>query len=288
MKPHIPYRMLTYFHNKQYPILNMRKILFHWILLGIFPFIFLYGCASDSNYDATAGWSAQKIYDEAKKELESGGWTRAIKLYETLESKYPFGLLAQQAQMDIIYAHWKNSNLPLALASADRFIKLYPNHTRLDYILYLKGVINFHEDRGLLSNISLQDPSERDNRAARESFDTFKELLQRFPNSHYAEDSTLRLNYLLNSLARYEIHVARYYMKRGAWVAALNRGQAVLNNYPNTSIREEALHVMIESYRALGLTDLAVSTQKILDLNYPNSDIATRPKTADDPWWKLW
>ena len=140
--------------------------------------------ATPNTHDETAGWSAQKIYAEAREEMRGGGWDKAIKLLETLEAKYPFGRYAQQAQIDVAYSHWKNNDLASALAACDRFIKLYPNHDTIDYVYYLRGLINFNEDLGLLGKVSRQDPTERDNRGARESFDTFKELLTRFKNEY--------------------------------------------------------------------------------------------------------
>ena len=199
-------------------------MIFHRSLHSLFTAIataaLLAACGATPNtHDETAGWSAQKIYAEAREEMRGGGWDKAIKLLETLEAKYPFGRYAQQAQIDVAYSHWKNNDLASALAACDRFIKLYPNHDTIDYVYYLRGLINFNEDLGLLGKVSRQDPTERDNRGARESFDTFKELLTRFPDSKYADDARLRLKYLKNALAQYEVHVARYYMTRGAYVA---------------------------------------------------------------------
>ncbi len=245
--------------------------------------------ATPNTYDETAGWSAQKIYTEAREEMRTGGWDKAIKLLETLEAKYPFGRYAQQAQIDVAYSHWKNTDLASALAACDRFIKLYPNHDTIDYVYYLRGLINFNEDLGLLGKVSRQDPTERDNRGARESFDTFKELLTRFPDSKYADDSRLRLKYLINALAQYEVHVARYYMKRGAFIAAVNRAQTVVTTYSGAPALEEALYIMGEAYDAMGFNDLRDDARRVLDRNYPNS-VIVRNKGArtTDRWWNLW
>lgn len=250
----------------------------------------LQGCGTQANqYDETAGWSAQKIYAEAREEMRSGGWEKAIKLLETLEAKYPFGRYAQQAQIDIAYSYWKGNDIASALAACDRFMKLYPNHSHIDYVLYLKGLINFNEDLGLLGKVAKQDPTERDNRAAKESFDTFKLLLTRHPESKYAEDARLRLRYLVTALARYEIHVARYYMRRGAPLAAANRAQSAITTYPNTAVQEEALFIMVKAYEMMGLTDLRDDAKKVLDRNFPNSQIVrNNGPVSNDPWWKLW
>ena len=167
--------------------------------------------------DETIDWSANKLYAEAKEALNGGDYTNAIKYFEKLESRYPYGRYAQQAQIEIAYAYWKSQEPAQALAACDRFIKLHPNHERLDYVYYLKGLINFNEDLGLLGSISQQDMTERDPKGARESFDAFKELVTRFPDSKYTPDATLRMKYLVNALAKLEVHVARYYMKRGAY-----------------------------------------------------------------------
>ena len=250
----------------------------------------LAGCGTPpSQYDETAGWSAQKIYAEAREEMRAASWDKAIKLLETLEAKYPFGRYAQQAQIDIAYSYWRSNDNASALAACDRFAKLYPNHANLDYIIYLKGLINFNEDLGLMGKISRQDPTERDNRGARESFDSFKTLLARYPQSKYAEDAGLRLRYLINALAQYELHVARYYVRRGALLAAANRAQFAISTYPNTPAQEEALFIMVRAYDAMGLTDLRDDAKRILDKNFPNSQIVkNNGPVSTDPWWKLW
>ncbi|MFN0161725.1 MAG: outer membrane protein assembly factor BamD [Burkholderiales bacterium] len=246
-------------------------------------------CSSPEVRDETAGWSAQKIYTDAREEMRTGSWERAIKLLEALESKYPFGRFAQQAQLDIAYSYWKNNDLASAVAACDRFIKLYPNHEHIDYVLYLRGLIHFNEDLGFAGKITRQDQTERDNRGARESFDTFKNLVARFPDSKYSEDARLRLRYLINALAQYEIHVARYYMRRGAFVAAVNRAQFLIQNYPNTPANEEALFVMFKAYEAMGMNDLRDSAKRVLDLNFPKSELVRNngPRSTE-PWWKLW
>ncbi|MDB5806380.1 MAG: outer membrane protein assembly factor BamD [Betaproteobacteria bacterium] len=247
------------------------------------------GNTGNKEYDETKGWTAERIYTEAREEMNGGGWDRAIKLLEVLEAKYPFGRFAQQAQMDIAYSYWKNSDKASAVAACDRFIKLYPNHAYIDYMYYLRGLVNFNEDLGILGKLSRQDPTERDNKASRESFDTFKELVTRFPDSKYAPDARLRLQYLVFSLAKYEVHVARYYMKRGAYVAAINRAQNVITVYPNTPAQEEALYIISKAYEAMGMKDLAGDARKVLDNTYPNSTIVrNNGPVNNDPWWKIW
>ncbi len=247
------------------------------------------GIFSGDTADKTAGWSAQKLYSEAEDEMGAGGYTAAIKLFETLESRYPFGRYAQQAQMEIAYAQYKDGEKDLAIAAADRFIKQYPNSANADYVYYLKGVINFNDDLGLFSALTRQDLSERDQKAAKESFLSFKELVTRFPASRYTPDARQRMNYIVNSLAQYEVHVARYYYQRGAYLAAINRAQAALADYRDVPALEEALYIMVKSYEALGMTQLRDDAQRVLTSNYPKTEfLANGFRSKEDPWWKVW
>ena len=244
--------------------------------------------------DETAGWSAQRIYSEAKDELNSGNYERAVKLFEALESRYPFGRYAQQAQLEVAYAYYKDNEPISAIAACDRFIKLHPNHPNVDYAYYLKGLANFNDDLGILGNLSMlgireaQDMSERDPRAAREAFQTFKELVTRFPESKYADDATARMKYLVNALAGNEVHVAKYYLKRQAYVAAANRAKEVLKTYPEAPALEEALAIMVMSYDKLGLTDLRDDAQRVLTLNFPNSKYTQGVNLEGRPWYRPW
>ncbi|MCA1924980.1 MAG: outer membrane protein assembly factor BamD [Thiobacillus sp.] len=238
--------------------------------------------------DETAGWSAQKLYAEAKDNLNSGNYERAVKLFETLESRYPFGRYAQQAQLEIAYAYYKDNEPISAIAACDRFIKLHPNHPNVDYAYYLKGLANFNDDLGLLGNLVDQDMSERDPKAAREAFLAFKELVTRFPDSKYTPDATARMKYLVNALASNEVHVAKYYLKREAWVAAANRAKEVLKTYPEAPALEEALAIMVVSYDKLKLTDLRDDAQRVLALNFPNSKYAKGVSTEGKAWYRFW
>src|ERR1700712_4577334 len=165
--------------------------------------------------DETRNWSAQKLYAEARDELNAGGYEKSVKYFEKLESRYPFGTYAQQAQMDIAYAHYRAGDQALALAAVERFIKLHPNHPNVDYMYYLRGLISFNDQLGILNYVYTQDPTERDPKATRESFAAFKVLVEKFPNSKYTPDAIARLNYLINAMANYEVHVASYYYRRG-------------------------------------------------------------------------
>ena len=244
----------------------------------------LAGCSSTPE-DETAGWEAQKIYSEAKSLMNEGGYDQAIKLFEKLEARFPYGRYAQQAQLDTAYAYYKSGEPDLAILSADRFIKLHPNHSDVDYAYYLKGLANFNEDLGVLGNVISKDLTQHDPRAALEAFDAFRELVERFPQSKYVADSRQRMQYLVNSLAAHEIHVARYYYKRGAYVAAVNRSQAVITHYPNAPSHEEALYLLVASYDKLGQDTLRDDTERVLRQNFPNSKYFSKGTTN---WWKRW
>jgi len=238
--------------------------------------------------DETRGWSASKLYAEARSELGEGNYQQAIKLYEKLESRYPYGRFAQQAQIEVAYAHFKDEDPALAIAAADRFIKLHPNHPSVDYVYYLKGLANFNEDLGILGYIGGQDLSERDPKAARDAFYAFKDLVTRFPDSKYTPDSIQRMNYLVNALAAHEVHVARYYMKRGAYVAAANRAQYSLKTYPQAPANEEGLLIMVRAYDALGMKDLRDDAERVMLKNFPNSRFLKGGGKSDASWWQIW
>jgi outer membrane protein assembly factor BamD len=231
----------------------------------------LAACSFIDKHDPTAGYSAEKLYREAKEALDGGQYDLAIKRYETLESRFPYGRYSQQGQLEIAYAYYKQSEQASAVAATERFMKLHPNHPNVDYAYYLKGLVYFNEDLGLLGKISRQDRTERDPKAARESFDAFKELVQRYPESKYTPDALARMKYLVNALASHEVHVARYYMKRGAYVAASNRAQYALRNYPQAPAQEDALLIMIQAYDVLGMHELRNDAERVLRKNFPDS-----------------
>lgn len=238
--------------------------------------------------DETKGWSAAKLYSEAKSNLSDRNYEQAIKYYQKLEARYPYGRFAQQAQMEIAYAHYKDGEPALAVAAADRFIKLHPNHPNVDYVYYVKGLANFNEDQGIMGFISNQDLSERDPKAAAEAFDAFKELVKRFPESRYTPDAVLRMKYLVNALAAHEVHVARYYLKRGAHVAAANRAQYALKTYPQAPANEEGLVILVKAYDALGMTDLRNDAERVMKANFPDSRYLKGGRGSGAPWWAFW
>jgi outer membrane protein assembly factor BamD len=251
--------------------------------------LFVSGCSSLLDpIDETAGWSPNKLFTEAKNAIADGNFEKGIKYYEKLEARYPYGRYAQQAQLEVAYAYYKQQEPASALAACDRFIRLHPTHPSVDYAYYLKGLVNFNEDLGVLGHVANQDLTERDPKAARESFEAFKELATRFPDSKYTPDATARMKYLVNALAAHEVHVARYYMKRGAFIAAANRAQFAVKTYPDAPANEEALFIMVKAYDALGLNDLRDDSERVMKKNFPNSEYYKRGLNRSEPWWKLW
>jgi len=236
--------------------------------------------------EETAGWPAERLYSTAHDAMLEGNYTRAIKLFETLESRYPYGRFAQQAILESAFANWRAQEQAAATAACDRFIRTYPNHPSVDYAYYLKGLVYFREDQGLFGYVYEFDLAERDPKQMRESFNAFKELVARFPESRYAEDAQTRMRYLSNAIGMYEVTVARYYYNRGAYVAAANRAQLALLNTPQTASNEPALDVLTKSYEKLGLSQLADDSRQILIKNFPDS-VYVRGEPPK-PWWKFW
>ena len=232
-------------------------------------------------------WTVEDYYQNAKSDLDSGNYAGAIKLYEALEARYPFGRYAQQAQLDIAYAYYKENDSAQAVAATERFIKLHPNHPNLDYALYLKALAFFKPDLGLFGDLLNLDPSDRDPKALRESFEAFKDLVIRFPEGIYAADARARMAYLVNTLARHDVSVARYYMTRGAYLASVNRAQNVIQRYPQAPAIQDALEVSIEAYEKMGLPELANSSRRVLEKNFPNNAMVSKSGNSKS-WWKLW
>ena len=233
-------------------------------------------------------WQAADFYKAAKDEFDNQNWDAAIKLYEQLEAKFPFGRFAQQAQIEVAYAYYKQGETAQAVTALEKFIKLHPNHANVDYALYLKALANFKEDLGPLARLVSQDLADRDPKAARESFEGFKELVTRFPESRYASDSRERMAYLVEALARHEINVARYYLSRGAYLAAVNRAQDAITRFPNSPAHRQALDIMIEGYDRMGMKELRDDAKKVLAKNFPTDPLAQTGRNRSTSWWKFW
>jgi outer membrane protein assembly factor BamD len=247
----------------------------------------LAACGSTPRYDERD--SAEKLYADARDDMSAGSYDRAIKTLEKVEGRAAGTLLAQQAQLELAYAYWKTGERAQAQSTLDRFIKLHPSSPALDYAMYLKGLVHFNDNLGILSAISRQDISERDQQASRDAYQAFKQLVDQFPNSKYAADARVRMDYIVNALAQYELHVARYYYRRGAYVAAANRAQQALREYQQTPSIEEALYILAQSYDQLGLTQLRDDADRVLKQNYPESRFVREGiRQRETPWWQLW
>jgi len=247
----------------------------------------LAGCSSSPVFNDKD--SPEKLYADARDEMSSGSYDKAIKILERVEGRAAGSILAQQAQLDMAYAQWRSGERAASLSTLDRFIKTHPSSPALDYAMYLKGIVNFNDNLGILSSISRQDISERDQQASRDAYQAFKQLVDQFPDSKYSADARVRMDYIVNALARYELHVARYYYRRGAFLAAANRAQYTVREYQQTPSVEEALYILAQCYDKLGLNDLRDDADRVLKANYPDSRFYREGiLKRDDPWWKFW
>ena len=240
---------------------------------ALFFAAFLTGCASSGNIDDdTYGMTVAELYQEAKALLTNGEYENAIQHYEKLESRFPYGTYAERARIEMAYAYYKDLQPETAIIAADRFIKLHPNHANVDYAYYLRGLASFDNSVSFLDKLFDQEPSQRDPKSIRKAFKYFSELVQRFPKSRYLADSIQRMKELRETLARYEVHVANFYQRRGAHLAAANRAKYIIENYQGTLAIPDALALMTQSYRKLGMHDLASDAYRVLELNHPEHE----------------
>ncbi len=278
--------------------INLQVFILKYIVKRILPLLsigllalFMQACAifgDPTELDDTKGWQAERIYQEGEAKMIDKDYDKAIGYFQKLESRFPHGKYATQAQLEIAYAYYKKGDPVSSVAAADRFIKLHPNHPNVDYAYYLKGLSSFNE-RGIIEKATAQEISDRDPKALKLSFAAFKELTERYPKSRYYKDATQRMVYLVNTLSQHEMHVARYYMKRQAYLAALNRAKYVLEYYPNSVSVEEALVISISAYDHMDLQDLKEDTLRVLKTNYPQNPMVTGKVTEDERvWWKFW
>ena len=249
----------------------------------------LAACSSTFKDDPNSQASLDKLYSEAKDDLASGAYDRAIKGLEKVEGRAAGTVLAQQAQLDIAWAHYKSGDRAQAISTLDRFIKLNPSSPAMDYALYMKGIVNFNEDMGLFGRLASQDVSERDQQASRDALLAFRQVVEQFPESKYAPDASIRIDFITNTLAAYEVHVARYYLNRGAYVAAANRAQSAVKEFETAPAVEEALSIMVRSYDKLGLEKLRDDAERVLRKSVPKSAyLAGNEPAAKKSWWKFW
>ena len=256
-----------------------------------FAAMLLGGCAgSEGSKDDTDIWSEAKLYSEATDKLNDADFAKCGKYFEKLEARFPFGPYSQQAQINAAYCYWKAQEQTQALVAIDRFIKLHQGSESLDYAYYLKGLITFNDDLGWLGKFTGQDLSERDPKAAKEAFESFKVVVERFPNSKYAPDSLDRMRYIVNSLAEADVIVARFYYQRGAYLAAANRAQLVIRDYDRAPAVEEALYILTKSYEKLGMVQLSNDSARVFKLNFPDSQMMTTGQRVQKErrWWQFW
>lgn len=256
-------------------------------LLVLFAALLLGACASKDN-DETVGWSPNKLYAEAQSAMTARDFDKAINYFQKLEGRAAGTMLAQQAQLEAAYAMYKNDQKAEAIDALNRFMQLHPGSPATDYAIYLKGIINFNDNLGFFGSISNQDLSERDQQAAKASFQDFNELVTRFPDSRYTPDARQRMVYIVNSLAQSDVHIARYYYSRGAYVAAANRAQEAIENYQRAPALEEALYILYLSYDKLGMAQLRDDAKRVLDTNFPDSGYLRYGFRHNKPWWQLW
>lgn len=251
--------------------------------------LFLLAACGTTADEESRNWSPERLYSEAKEEQSAGNYDKAIKLYDRLEGRAAGTVLSQQAQLERAYVQWKNGDKAQAVSGLERFVRLHPTSPAIDYAWYLQGLINFNDNLGLFGSLLAQDLAERDQQAARDAYQSFRTLVDQHPQSTYADDARLRMNYIVNSLATYEVHVARYYFRRGAYLAAVNRAQQTVQEFQQTPAAEEALAIMAMGYDRLGLVQLRDDTERILKQNFPNSALS-KSGLGDGarPWWRLW
>ncbi|MBU3606765.1 outer membrane protein assembly factor BamD [Polynucleobacter sp. MWH-Creno-3A4] len=270
-----------------FPRFSLGALLF----AAIAVLVLLTGCAgSDGQKDDTDIWSETKLYSEATDKLNEADFAKCGKYFDKLEARFPFGPYSQQAQINAAYCYWKAQEQAQALVAIDRFIKLHQGSPNLDYAYYLKGLITFNDDLGWLGKFTGQDLSERDPQAAKDAFESFKVVVERFPDSKYAPDSLDRMRYIVNSLAEADVIVARYYYQRGAYLASANRAQLVIRDYDRAPAVEEALYILYKSYEKLGMTDLANDTLRVFKLNFPDSQMLETGQRVkkERRWWQFW
>src|SRR6056300_322520 len=252
--------------------------------------IFLAGCfifGEPTEFDETTGQSPEWIYDKAQSLLDQRDFRKSIDFLEKLIKRYPDNKLIPSARLNLAYAYYKFGQKELSTSTVNQFITLYPSHPSMDYAYYLKG-LNLYQERGIINKLTMQDISDRDVNNLKQAFDAFSELVKKFPDSKYSQDSTDRMTYLMNKIAEYDLHVARYYMKRKAYVAALNRAKNLYTSYPESIHVEESLVIQYVAYKELKLKDLEMSTKKIIDHNFPKEKITSSYAEENKKWWEFW
>ncbi len=259
------------------------------ILLAVLIAV-LAGCQSNGRkkLNARSGVTAAELYDEAKFQLDYQNYERASQPFRLLQSRFPFGKHTEQAMLELAYALYKSYKPDEAIAQLDKYLKTYPTHANADYAHYLKGLVNFSRTRGFLARLSPERAIDRDQTFARQSFDDFSQLIRNYPDSRYAHDARQRMLFLRDNMAAHEIMVADYYMRRRAYVAAANRAKHVLEVYQESPVAADALAVMVDAYREMGLSENSEDALAVLKLNYPDHGYLTGNYNRGSVWSRLW
>jgi outer membrane protein assembly factor BamD len=256
--------------------------------LAVPALLTLLAACGDTRIDRIDTLPVDELYAEAKQSLEASNYERAARYYKRLVARFPFGRYTEQAELELGFAQYKAGDAEEALSTVNRFIRQYPTHPHIDYAYYLRGLINFNREYGVLERYVQTDATRRDLANARQSFQDFGELIQRFPNSRYAADARQRMIHLRNGLAQAELNVASYYLRRKAYIAAQSRAKFLIENYPQTPQTADALAVMAESYRQLGQEKLADDALAVLKLNFPEHPYLGGGWPAKRSlWWQL-
>ncbi len=234
-------------------------------LSGLLVLVLLFGCSSSN--EIVPDVPASELYADAQSSLRGGNWLTAIEKLEALDSRYPFGPYSEQVQLDLIYAYYKNGDLALALATIERFSRLNPTHKKMDWVLYMKGLSHMAQDQNFMHSLFRIDRSDRDPEPVKAAFNDFKRLLQRYPESTYAADAQKRMMALKNRLAEYDLAIADFYLRREAWIAAINRAKELQRTYPDTEAARKSLNIQLEAYEQLGFTESVERTKQLMALN---------------------
>jgi len=270
-------------------LLKSDEVMIRYLTLFISS-IFLAGCfifGEPSEFDETTGQSPEWIYNRADGFLDQKDYRKTMSYHEKLIKRYPDHKVIPLARLNLAYSYYKFGQKELSTSTVNQFITLYPSHPSMDYAYYLKG-LNLYQERGMINKLTLQDISDRDINDLKKAFKAFQEVVTNFPNSKYSQDSTDRMTYLMNKIAEYDLHVARYYMKRKAFIAAINRAKNIYTNYPESIHVEESLVIQYLAYKELNIKDLEISTKKIIDLNYPDKKLTLETNEETKKWWKFW
>jgi len=258
-----------------------------YLVLALFA-LAIVACGDRTRLDAAEVLPVDELYAEAKQSMQAGNYERAVKYYKRLVARFPFGRYTEQAELDMAFSQYKGNAPEEALSTVNRFIKQYPTQKHADYAYYLRGLINFNREIGLLERYIEQDTTRRDLQYARQSFQDFAELIERYPNSRYAPDARQRMVHLRNGLAQAELNIAGYYFRREAYIAAQGRAKNIIETYQETPQAAEALAIMAECYKRLGETQLAEDTRRVLELNFPDHAYLKGEWPNENSGWFDW